>query len=738
MKILQLLILVCLGTAFLIGITSLVSIILINGIASELSEEQAPKITTLYQMQILLEDATSDIFDFSRLEEAPQNQEFQADTIDFQINADELRRLASTGDDDDNDDNELILLLDDDLAKQFSYFKDLGERLISIQVNQSDKIIQRRILLNEQLDPIIDDRLQKNLSPSDQQYSQKQQALLEMEINMHELFSASSGYVVKPDSSLKHRIDSSISDFQYWFERFLALNRYSDDSTTNDDNNMGSIPVTSSAAAAAADTHRSLSVGKVVGVARATGTADNDNIPTTIITTISPQRQPIISTTTTTIVIAAAATNPPPPSPLLLLQEIQDRDQTLQDTVAIKSGFDIVSKLTQDIIELEDTEQNQLADLTRVKTELHDLLDNKIKPIILQEIQALENRADDMVNMALISVVIVIVLAVILGVVISNHIVKPIKRLRQAVSEVEAGNLDARVVGINNGDRKEGGGGGTGGGGADGKSASNRSNKNSGTSRRSTLDSEELTDLSHSFNSMTEKLKTNDMMQREFLGIASHELRSPIQPILSYADLAIKGDLPYEQALQTIFAQALRLQKLANDILDVARIEAGQLGCVTRRVSINRVIKDAVNFIRQNLRKDVDFEIQLLEHDVEIELDPDRIGQVLTNILGNAAKFTEKGKIRIETSRDSNDDDNNSLIEIRISDTGGGIPEEIVPRLFEKFATKDVGGSAKHGTGLGLYISKAIVKAHNGNISAFNNPEGGATFVISLPIEQKR
>ena len=93
------------------------------------------------------------------------------------------------------------------------------------------------------------------------------------------------------------------------------------------------------------------------------------------------------------------------------------------------------------------------------------------------------------------------------------------------------------------------------------------------------------------------------------------------------------------------------------------------------------------------------------------------MAQVLTNILGNAAKFTKEGKIRIEASQPSE----KGLIEIRISDTGGWIPEEMLPRLFEKFATKDVGDSAKHGTGLGLYISKAIVKAHNGNISAFNN-----------------
>jgi signal transduction histidine kinase len=351
-------------------------------------------------------------------------------------------------------------------------------------------------------------------------------------------------------------------------------------------------------------------------------------------------------------------------------------------------------------------------------------LDNEIKSIILQKIQALEDSANGMVTMALVSIVIAIMLAVTLGVIISSYIARPIKRLRQAVNEVEAGDLNAQFVGINDGGRERGR------RGEDGNTPS-KSNKKS----TSSFASEELIDLSQSFNSMTEKLKANDRMQREFLGIASHELRSPIQPILSYADLAVKGDVPYEQAMEKILTHALRLQNLANDILDVARIEAGHLNCVMRGVSVNRVVKDAVDSIKDNLRKEIHLEVQLLEQDVEIKLDHGRIAQVLANILRNAAKFTKKGRIKIETSRAS---DNSSLIEIRISDTGGGIPEEILPRLFEKFATKDVGGSAKQGTGLGLYINKAIIKAHNGKISAFNNQEGGATFIISLPIEQQR
>ena len=723
MKILQLLIIVSLGTAFLIGMTSLLSITRINDIARDLSQNETPKITTLYQMEILLEQAAKDIFDFSRLEQAPQKQEFQANTNDFKMNADELRRLANTAAEEDS--KELTVLLDDNLTKQFSYFKDLGERLISLQENQSEKILQRRALLNEKLDPIIDDRLQKVLSPSDPHYAQKQQALLEMEINMHELFSASSGYIVKSDSSLKDRINDSIADFQYWLERFLDLNGFYDGTNNNSssNNSTDSIPMT---ATPAADTHRSLSIGKIMTVMGedTTTAADRDNTPTTPIA-IAPatrEEQRLIPTAA----IAAApviATADAPPS-LQQLQQIQSGGEAVQYAIVIKQEFDTVSKLSQDIIELEDTEQNQLAEFTRAETEIRDLLDNEIKSIILQKIQALEDSANGMVTMALVSIVIAIMLAVTLGVIISSYIARPIKRLRQAVNEVEAGNFDAQFVGINDGGRERGRRG-------EDDNTPSKSNKKSTNG----FASEELIDLSQSFNSMTEKLKANDRMQREFLGIASHELRSPIQPILSYADLAIKGDVPYEQAMEKILTHALRLQNLANDILDVARIEAGHLNCVMRGVSVNRVVKDAVDSIKDNLRKEIHLEVQLLEQDVEIKLDHGRIAQVLANILGNAAKFTKKGRIKIETSRAS---DNSSLIEIRISDTGGGIPEEILPRLFEKFATKDVGGSAKQGTGLGLYINKAIIKAHNGKISAFNNQEGGATFIISLPIEQQR
>lgn len=112
--------------------------------------------------------------------------------------------------------------------------------------------------------------------------------------------------------------------------------------------------------------------------------------------------------------------------------------------------------------------------------------------------------------------------------------------------------------------------------------------------------------------------------------------------------------------------------------------------------------------------------------------DSGRLRQVLSNIIGNAIKFTKQGEIKVSCKTLSGPD----LLEINIVDSGVGIPEEVLPRLFGKFVTRDIDGNNKHGTGLGLFISKAIIEAHNGEIRACNNPNGsGATFTIILPLK---
>jgi two-component system sensor histidine kinase VicK len=232
-----------------------------------------------------------------------------------------------------------------------------------------------------------------------------------------------------------------------------------------------------------------------------------------------------------------------------------------------------------------------------------------------------------------------------------------------------------------------------------------------------------------------EKLEAHDKMQREFINIAAHELRTPTQSILGYSEL-LQTD-PGEQApvmLKALTRNAYRLQALITDILDVARIEAGTLilekGSFNLTALINMALSDAENQVKiDNKKIEISHTIKNFqrpgeEKDLIVRADKDRILQVLSNLLGNALKFTKEGQISITTEPKDKE------VIVKIKDSGSGIDREILPKLFEKFASK-----SEKGTGLGLFVSKNIIQAHGGRIWAENNPDGrGATFAFSIPI----
>ena len=244
----------------------------------------------------------------------------------------------------------------------------------------------------------------------------------------------------------------------------------------------------------------------------------------------------------------------------------------------------------------------------------------------------------------------------------------------------------------------------------------------------------ELRTLNADLELANEALKKLDKLKDQFIGIASHELRGPIHPILGYASMAKSGKVKPEAALDIIYKQALKLKQLAGDILDVSRIESGTLTYAMQKTKIHEILLNAMVAAGGMVNpKEVSVIADIDEHnkDLEIWADRDRIGQVFTNIIGNSTKFTKKGAIKAQThvNKDTN------TVEISITDTGGGIPEDLLPNLFGKFVTKNIGNLNKEGSGLGLYISKAIVTAHGGTIDAYNSGSG-ATFRIVLPIEQ--
>lgn len=229
-----------------------------------------------------------------------------------------------------------------------------------------------------------------------------------------------------------------------------------------------------------------------------------------------------------------------------------------------------------------------------------------------------------------------------------------------------------------------------------------------------------------------EQLKTIDIMQKDFISIASHELRTPVQTILGFVSLATKGQIEVGAAWKSVLSEARRLQRLTNDILDVSRIESGTLACTMGKARINDIILDIVNAEKPNLNQDLSIETMIeSSRDLEIYLDKNRISQAIFNIINNAIKFTNIGTIKIET----NVCFEKKKLEIKVSDTGNGIPIVIIPKLFGKFVTRSHGDNINHGTGLGLYIAKAIIHAHKGEISASNKNDGsGAIFTITLPM----
>jgi two-component system, OmpR family, sensor histidine kinase VicK len=230
-----------------------------------------------------------------------------------------------------------------------------------------------------------------------------------------------------------------------------------------------------------------------------------------------------------------------------------------------------------------------------------------------------------------------------------------------------------------------------------------------------------------------EELKSNEKMQKEFINIAAHELRTPTQAILGYAELSQmqSSDVNKDEALSKIVKNAERLQRLTEDILDVTRIESQTLKLDKSKFDLRAMAASVLDDYRNRIQSGKNVELVLLNADKAafVVADKGRISQVLSNLVSNALKFTKSGTVSVSIEEVKNDDYKKEFI-AAIKDTGTGIDSDIMPQLFTKFVSK-----SQTGTGLGLFISKSIVEAHSGRIWAENNPEGkGATFRFSLPL----
>ena len=239
-----------------------------------------------------------------------------------------------------------------------------------------------------------------------------------------------------------------------------------------------------------------------------------------------------------------------------------------------------------------------------------------------------------------------------------------------------------------------------------------------------------------------EQLKKHDKMQQEFINITAHELRTPTQSIIGYVEMIKSFPERTSTYLQPIERNTQRLYRLIQDILDITKIESGSLKLKKTTFDMNEKINNVIRDLTpkkkvndDNTNQSVKFIFQPTKEPIRVFADKERIYQIISNLIKNALKFipSTDGKIEITLEEVKEKNDNKKeFVSVKIKDNGKGIDEEVLPRLFEKFASKTELG----GTGLGLYLSKNIVEAHGGKIWGKNNNNGsGAEFGFTIPLK---
>lgn len=235
---------------------------------------------------------------------------------------------------------------------------------------------------------------------------------------------------------------------------------------------------------------------------------------------------------------------------------------------------------------------------------------------------------------------------------------------------------------------------------------------------------------------LTEKLKAVDKQKDEFVSMAAHELRSPMTAIKGYISMVMEGDAgDISEKARGFLADANvineRLIRLVNNMLNVSRIEEGRMVYQIEEENLSSVVKAAfVQFKPETERKGLKFELSIpSEIKDKVLVDPDRIHEVVANLISNAVKYTDKGSVTVRLTQP-----NASIVRFEVEDTGPGISSEEQGKLFQKFARAESAIGKTTGTGLGLYICKLLMERFNGKIGLESEEKKGSTFWFELPL----
>ncbi len=284
-------------------------------------------------------------------------------------------------------------------------------------------------------------------------------------------------------------------------------------------------------------------------------------------------------------------------------------------------------------------------------------------------------------------------LALLLTLALSNHILKPVRELTRIANRMERGDLSQRI-------------------------------------RIRTKD--EMGMLAHAFNTMADSLARSEQLRRNLVSDVAHELRTPLTNVRGYLEALKDGVIdPTGEMIASLYEESLLLSRLVVDLQELSLAEAGQLHLVRRPLALEEVIVKAVSSLQlQATNKQLALRVEMSPCLPRVEADAERVGQVLRNLVSNAITHTPPGgEIRIRARSI------NGEVLVSVDDTGEGIDEQHLPYIFERFYRTDASRSrATGGTGLGLAIVKQVVEAHGGQVEAESAPGRGSSFTFSLPV----
>jgi signal transduction histidine kinase len=250
--------------------------------------------------------------------------------------------------------------------------------------------------------------------------------------------------------------------------------------------------------------------------------------------------------------------------------------------------------------------------------------------------------------------------------------------------------------------------------------------------RVQTASRDEVGQLAAAFNRMSAELENLERSRRDLVANVSHELKTPIAAIRAHLENLLDGvEAPDPATLQVMLAQTERLSRLIDQLLELSRLESGELPLLREEVPLAPLVSQVLSEI-EVARSDrgVDVTSHVPDDLPSVEADRERVHQVLFNLLDNAVRFTPSGgSVTVSAER------HDGSVEVRVADTGVGIPAEHLPRLFERFYRADPSRSREDGgTGIGLAIARSVVEAHGGHINAESEPGVGSVFTFDLPV----